>query len=335
MVTLKQLAQELNLSISTISKALHNSEEISSETIDRVKTLAKFYKYKPNKTALNLKRSTTKTIGVIIPDILNHFFAKVLLGIEQEATKQGFNIIACLSNESFEKEKSSLELLANGSVDGFILSAAEETQNKNIHKHFVETINQGYPIVMFDRVVENINCDKIIINDFEASLNATQKLLDEGRKHIALVSDIKHLSVGKLRTQGYIEAIKNAKNYKNQPLVLTINNSKNIEEEIENFIKNNKTIDGILAIDNTSGVIALNKILALGRKVPKAVSIIGFSDINILPFTKPKLSTIAQHPLDIGKASVKLMINRLDKKKVTDITTKIVRTELVLRETTL
>ena len=124
MVTLKQLAKELNVSISTVSKALNNSEEIGEDTVRRVKELAKLYNYRPNKVALSLKNNKTRTIGVIIPNILNRFLAKVLFGIESEATKQGYNIITCISNESLEKEKESLQLLANGSVDGFILSVA-------------------------------------------------------------------------------------------------------------------------------------------------------------------------------------------------------------------
>ena len=136
MVTLKQLAKELNVSISTVSKALNNSAEIGEETIRRVKELAELYNYKPNKVALSLKQNKTKTIGVIIPDILEHFLAKVLFGIEREANLHGYNIITCISNDSLEKEKESLQLLANGSVDGFILSVAEETQLKNEINHF-------------------------------------------------------------------------------------------------------------------------------------------------------------------------------------------------------
>jgi len=335
MVTLKKLAQELNLSVSTVSKALHDNEEISAETIKRVKALAKLYKYRPNKAALNLKRSSTKTIGVIIPSILNHFFAKVLLGIEKEAAKQGYSIITCLSNETYKKEVNSLELLSNGSVDGFILSVSEETQAEKKHSHFIETINQGFPIVMFDRVVEKMHCDKIIINDFEAAQNATKKLLSEGRKNIALISDIRELSVGKLRTNGYTQALENDSRYTNEPLIFIVQDSKNIEKEIDAFLESNKSIDGIVAIDNTSGVIALNKVLRQGKNVPKDLSVIGFSDINVLPFTNPKLSTVAQHPLDIGKASVKLMVDRLKQKTRVKPTTKIVETELILRETTL
>ena len=124
-VTLKQLALELNVSISTVSKALKNSYEINETTIKKVKALAKKYNYKPNKIALNLKNRQSKTIGVIIPNILNYFFAKVLLGIEQEANNRGYQIIICLSNNHYQKEVDCLNLLCDGSVDGFILSIAK------------------------------------------------------------------------------------------------------------------------------------------------------------------------------------------------------------------
>ena len=135
MVTLKQLAEQLNVSVSTVSKALHNSEEISKDTIQRVQELAKHLNYRPNKMALSLKNNQTKTLGVIIPSVLNHFFAKALYAIETEASKQGYNIITCVSNEMLSKEKNSLQLLSNGSVDGFIMSLAEETQVKNKTDH--------------------------------------------------------------------------------------------------------------------------------------------------------------------------------------------------------
>jgi len=135
-VTLKQLAKELNLSISTVSKALKNSYEINEKTIIKVKALAKKYNYRPNRMAINLKQNETKTIGVIIPNILNYFFSKVLLGIEEEASKKGYQIIICLSNNKYSKETESLQLLSDGSVDGFILSIAKETQINQHHDHF-------------------------------------------------------------------------------------------------------------------------------------------------------------------------------------------------------
>ena len=127
MITLKHLAEQLNVSISTVSKALSDSDEIGKDTIARVKKLAQELNYQPNRVALSLKQNQTKTIGVIIPNILNRFFAMTLNGIQNEATKLGYSIITCVTNEQLDKEQESISLLSNGSVDGFILAVSEET----------------------------------------------------------------------------------------------------------------------------------------------------------------------------------------------------------------
>ncbi|MFT5846740.1 LacI family DNA-binding transcriptional regulator [Psychroserpens sp.] len=334
MVTLKKLAEQLNVSISTVSKALHNSDEISPDTIERVKALAKLLNYKPNRLAVSLKNSKTNTIGVIIPNILNHFFAKALFAIEQEATKQGYNIITCISNELYSKEIGSLQLLSNGSVDGFIMSIAEETQVANAVGHINAILDQKIPIVIFDRVSEDINCDKVIIDDFGAAYEATNHLISEGRKHIVLLSDIDELSVGKLRTSGYLQALDDAPDYQSKPIVVTTAEGHSIEAVIDYMFKEHKAIDGIIAIDNTTGVVALQKALKLNYTIPEDLSIIGFSDENVLQFTDPKLSTVSQHTLDIGKASVELLINKLKDKTSVQTTTKTIKTKLVLRGTT-
>jgi len=334
MVTLKQLAEQLNVSVSTVSKALNNSEEISKDTIQRVKELAKHLNYQPNRMALSLKSNKTKTLGVIIPNVLNHFFAKALYAIEMEATKQGYNLITCVSNELLSKEMSSLQLLSNGSVDGFIMSIAEETQVKNSMDHITTILNKDIPVVLFDRVAEDIECDKVIIDDFGASYEATKYLIDEGRKHIVLISDIEELSVGKLRTNGYLKALEENSDYKQPPSVIHVNKENDVEASIENLFMSNPKVDGILSIDNTSGVVALHKALKRGFKVPEDLSIIGFSDENVLVFTDPKLSTISQHTMDIGKATVELLIDRLNKKHTTTHVTKTIKTNLILRGTT-
>ncbi|KJD31081.1 LacI family transcriptional regulator [Tamlana nanhaiensis] len=328
MVTLKQLAKELNVSISTVSKALNNSEEIGETTVRRVKELAELYNYKPNKVALSLKNNKTKTIGVIIPNILNRFLAKVLFGIEREANKQGYNIITCISNESLDKEKESLQLLANGSVDGFILSVAEETQISNEIEHFKKTISQGLPIVMFDRVAHDVLCDKVIVDDFDATYNATQLLTSENRKKIAFISNINDLSVGKLRERGYNKAILEQK--QQEPLVLKIKKKDDHQKKIKSFFKKNPGIDAVLAADSSSGIIALNTAVNLGLKVPKDVSVIAFASKSDSNHTLPKLTTIRQHAKTIGENAAQLLINRmLNTNKEEDVKTNIVKTSLV------
>lgn len=334
MVTLKQLARELNVSISTVSKALNNSEEIGEETVKRVKELAELYNYTPNKVALSLKQNKTKTIGVIIPNILNHFLAKVLFGIEREATNLGYNIITCISNESLEKEKESLKLLANGSVDGFILSVAEETQIKNEIDHFKKTISQGLPIVMFDRVAHDVLCDKVIVDDFDATYNATKDLLLENRKNIAFISNINELSVGKLRERGYNKAILEHNNQ--EPLVLKIQKKDEHQKKIKAFLKKNKTVDAVIAADSSSGIIAINTAVNLGFKVPKDISVIGFASRADSNHSLPRLTTIRQHAKIIGTHAAQMLIDRLQKMHLNeDVKTKIVKTSLVKSKSTL
>ncbi len=333
MVTLKQLAKELNVSISTVSKALNNSEEIGEETIKRVKELAELYHYKPNKVALSLKQNKTKTIGVIIPDILNHFLSKVLFGIEREASKYGYNIITCISNESLKKEKEAMELLANGSVDGFILSMAEETQLKNEVEHFKNTIKQGLPIVMFDRVAHDVMCDKVIVDDFDATYNATKSLISENRKHIAFITTLNNLSVGKLRERGYKKAI--LEQQEHPPLVLNLKKKDDYQKKILSFLKKNKTIDGILAADSSSGIIAANAAIKLGYKLPKGLSVIGFASKSDSAHTFPRLTTIRQHAKVIGANAALMLINRMQEKQTDeDVKTVVVKTSLIKSKST-
>ena len=334
MITLKTLAERLNVSISTVSKALHDSDEISPDTIKRVKDLATLLNYKPNRLAVNLKRNKTNTIGVIIPDILNHFFAKALFAIEKEATKQGYNIITCLSNELQSKEENSLQLLSNGSVDGFIMSIAEETQINNTTDHIHAILNQNIPIVLFDRVSDTIDCNKVIIDDFGAAYEATNHLIAEGRKTIVLVSAIDDLSVGKLRVDGYLKAIATSTNYTSEPIVVVTDKHADVEVVIHQLFEDNPHVDGILSVDNTTGVLALQSAVKLGYEIPKALSIIGFSDDNVLQFTDPKMSTLSQHTLDIGKAAVKMLIEKMDATESAESVIKTIKTNLVLRGTT-
>ena len=209
-ITIKQLAAELGVSISTVSKSLHNSPEISQETREKVQAFAKLYNYRPNNIALSLKNKKTKTIGVIIPEVVHHFFAMVVRGVEQVAMERGYNVLISLSNESFEKEVINMETFADSLIGGFILSLSKETLKKQDYHHINQTIEQGMPVVLFDRTVPEINCDKVIVNDEQGAQLATQHLLDQNRKNILLITTEDYISVGRLRTQGYVKALQQA-----------------------------------------------------------------------------------------------------------------------------
>ena len=312
MITLKKLAEQLNVSVSTVSKALNDSSEISEETIKRVKELAEHYNYQPNRIAQSLQKNSTRTIGVIIPNILNRFFAKVLVGIEKEANNLGYNIITCITNESLNKEKESIKLLSNGSVDGFILAASEETQVSSDFDHITMLQRSDFPVVMFDRVIDTINCDKVVIDDFKALKEAMDHLFNQGRKNIAFISNIDDLNVGKSRKQAYKDAIKGKFKKVDESLILTISRKDNNQDRIKSFFRSNPKIDGVVSADNTSGTIALNVAKDLGYKIPEELSIIGFADEAISNLSVPRLSYISQNAKQIGITAINLLVDRLN-----------------------
>jgi LacI family transcriptional regulator len=331
--TLKQIAKELNVSVSTVSKALNDSPEISDQTKVKIKEYAKLKNYKPNVIGLNLKNRKTKTIGVIIPNILNSFFAKVFSGIEKVADENGYNVITCISNESIVKEINTLEMLSNGTIDGFILSVSEEAQKLQDYSHFKEIINDGTPIVMFDRIAEEVECDKVIVDDYNSALHSTQRLIDLGCKNIALLSSVDNLSVGKLRADGYLQALKVNNISVNENIILRTDSEDDLKSKIEAIFDNN-TIDGVFALDENDSVAALKIGLKKGYKIPEELSIIGFAD-GILASRRltPSLTTISQHGVEIGEVAAKLLIDRLESKEENlPYETVVIKTKLKERE---
>ena len=335
-VTLKEIAKELDVSISTVSKSLKNSLEISEDTRQKVQAFAKLYNYKPNNIALSLKNRKTKTICIIIPEIIHHFFATVISGVENVANENGYNVIVCLSDESFDKEVINMEMLANGSIDGFIMSLSKETQQKKDFHHILEVINQGMPVVMFDRVTNDILCDKVIIDDTLAAFNATQFLIDKGFKKIALITTVDYVSVGKLRTVGYIKALKNNELKVNEEIILKIEDTEHFESSIENLILNNE-LDAIFAVNEIFAVTAIKMAYKHGIKVPDDLSIIGFTDGIISKYSTPSITTVGQNGFKMGGKAAKMLIERLENEQEVEdeqYTTEVIETELVEREST-
>ncbi|MFY7810979.1 MAG: LacI family DNA-binding transcriptional regulator [Flavobacterium sp.] len=332
--TLKQISKELGFSISTISKALSDSPEISENTKRRIKEFAQLKNYKPNSMAKNLKNQETKTLGVIIPNILNPFFAKVFVGIEKIANERGYNLITYIANESFEKEKHALDLLSNGSVDGFILSVAEETQKLNEFLHFKETIANGYPIVMFDRITNDVQCDKVVVNDYDSAFDATDYLIEKGCKNIALFSCIDDLSVGKLRQKGYEDALKKHQLNINKNIILSVNNEEYFNDNIESVFKNYE-IDGVFGLDEHASTYSMKIALKLNKKIPQEIKFIGFADGTWSRRLTPSLSTVSQHAPAIGEKAATLLIDTLTQKdEFYKYQTYVLKTELREREST-
>jgi LacI family transcriptional regulator len=332
--TLKQIAKEFEVSISTVSKALSDSPEISEATKIKIQEYAKLQNYKPNSIAKNLKNQRTNTIGVIIPNILNPFFAKVFSGIEKAALAKGYNVITGISNESHEKEMEVMDMLNNGTIDGFIVSVAEETQSKKEYQHFKEIINSGTPIVMFDRVAESIVCDKVIVDDFESAYDATQHLVKLGSKKTALLSTIGNLSVGQLRFEGYQKALEANQLSVDQKLLIIENDLEAFDEKLAQLIAAEK-VDAFFALDEHASTMAMKLAIKKGIKIPEELNIIGFADGVWSKRLTPSLSTVSQHAPEIGAKAAELLITKLNTKdEFYQHQTVVVKTELRQREST-
>ena len=337
-ITLKHIAKELDISISTVSKSLRNSDEISQETREKVQAFAKLYNYKPNNIALSLKNKKTKTICILIPEIIHHFFATVISGVEHIANQHGYNVLVCLSDESFDKEVINMEMLANGSIDGFILSLSKETQQRRDFHHISEVINQGMPVVMFDRVTNDILCDKVIIDDNLAAFNATQFLIDKGFKSIGLITTIDYVSVGKLRTDGYHKALLANDIPLDENKILKIEDTNNFEDAIFDLINNND-LDAIFAVNEIFAVTAIKVARKLNLQVPQDISIIGFTDGIISKYSSPTITTVSQNGIKMGEKAAKMLIEKLeteeDENYEEQYKTEVIETELIQRESTI
>jgi LacI family transcriptional regulator len=336
-LTLKQIAKDLNVSISTVSKSIRNSTEIGEETRLKVQAYAKLYHYTPNNIALSLKNRKTKTIGIIIPEIVHHFFSTVINGIEHVANENGYNVIICLSDESFDKEVLNMEMLAKGSIDGFIMALSKETQFKGDFNHITEVMNQGMPVVMFDRVTDEILCDKVIIDDKTAAYEAVQSLIDKGRKKIALVTTMDYVSVGKLRTDGYTKALLDNSIPFDENLIIKIEDIANSEQIISTFLKD-KAIDAVFAVNELFAVTIIKTATKMGLNVPEDLSVIAFTDGIISKYSTPTITTVSQRGKKMGAKAAKILIQRLESEEEEgeeNYRTEVIATHLIERESTI
>lgn len=328
--TLKELAKILNVSISTVSKALNDSSEINPDTKARIKEVALANKYVPNELAQSLKGKKTKTLGVIIPEVLSHFFAKSLHGIETMASSLGYKIIICISNESVQKESESLNILVNTNVDGIIMSLARETQATDSYDHFKRVFDYGIPIVLFDRVSDTLVCDKITVNDKEITHKATRELHRSGCKNIIYLSTIYDTSVDKQRQIGYTSAMKELQS---KPEILHIKDYSYFEENLLKIIKK-FNVDGIVAADELSAVSAMKTALNHGYKIPEDISVIGFTNGVLGENFIPSLTTVEQYAEEQGSSAVELIIGRIQKTIAAEPVHKIIKTAILHRNST-
>ena len=313
-VTLKRIAETLGLSIATVSKALKDYEDISTETKLKVKELANALNYKPNSFAQSLRYQESKIIGLITPQIVHHFFANIILGVTKAAEKNGYLVITLQSDESYKIEKDQIEHLLNRNVDGILMSLADNTVN---YKHIKEIRKRAVPIVLYDKISKSIDCHKVVIDDQKAAFNATKHLIDIGCKRIAHVR-------GKLKPQttidrfiGYKNALKAHHMAFDSSIIfetehLTFEDGKLIADEIA---LNHRDVDGVFAFTDLLATGLLVGLKEHGIKVPEDISIIGFSNWFLTTITSPTLSTVDQPGYQMGEEAFNLLLEEINDNK--------------------
>ncbi|MBP2284054.1 LacI family transcriptional regulator [Flavobacterium sp. CG_23.5] len=335
--TLKQIATELGISITTVSKALKNYPDVSPKTKKAVVDLATTLHYTPNSFAVNLRTKESKTIGLIIPTVMHDFFSHVIEGILEEAEKRNYLVIILQSNEKYELEKKQIDLLLSKRVDGILMSLSNETGEfdhlKSIHAH-------NTPLVLFDKIAKIVNCSKVSINDKKAAYDAVCYLIKKGYKKIAHFrgSYMPQNSID--RFLGYKKALEDNNIIYDSSLVFLCDNNTDLEDGYENAkkaIAEHPEIDAIFAVTDLVAIGIIKYFNEVGIEIPKQVAVFGFSNWFMSSIITPKLSTIDQPAFEIGKKSASILFDEINLKKNKEpITFQVIEleTSIIEREST-
>ena len=334
-ITLKSIAEHFKVSTATVSMSLKDSYEISEALRSKIQKFAQEHNYKPNPFAINLKSKKTKTIGVIIPTILDHFFVKIFSGIEAISNEKGYNIITVITKGSLQKEIDTVNMFKDGFIDGVLISVTEETQSKQYFKHLQDFIKKAGPVVMFDRVSDLVQCDKIIIDDYNCAYKATEYLIKTGCKNIAIVSVLDNLGIVNLRINGYKKALSDYKIPLNEKLISLIKKDYDFETEIKTLL-DYQDIDAIIGLEEYTTIETMIIAESRGYKIPEDISFIGYTNGNLFKYVNPSITCINQHAVYIGKKATEKIIERIEENNTGEpvFETKIIKTNLVLRNST-
>jgi LacI family transcriptional regulator len=330
-ITIKDIARELNISPSTVSRALKNHPDISQETKNEVNEFARKHNYKPNALALSLRTSRNNTIGVIVPEIIHFFFSSVLSGIEEVANSEGFNVIICQSNEDYEKEKKNTQALISTRVSGVLASLSKHTTNYN---HFQDIVDVGIPLVFFDRICIGINTDRVVVDDYAGAFAAVEYLIQSGCKRIAFFSSPLHLEISKNRKNGYLDALHKYKIPVDESLIRVCDTREEAIIITPEILDRPDRPDAFFAINDHCATCIMYAVKQARLKIPDDISIMGFTDGELAKASDPMLSTVEQHGFDMGKHAAKLLIDKINGVTQGRYTNKIVRTNLIIRGTT-
>jgi len=334
-VTIKDIAKALNLSTSTVSRALRGSYEISDETKKMVLEYAEKINYRPNPIALSLKERRSRAIGVVVSEIANNFFSQAINGIESIAYNRGYHVIITQSHESEEREKVNVMHHASRSVDGLLISLSSGTVDLTFLK---ELHDKGLPIVFFDRITDEIDTHKVTANNYMGAFQATEHLIYQGFKKIAHITSSPYLSITKERLQGYVAALEKHNMPYNESLVKYCNHGGMIADEVADALvalfKGKNKPDAIFTAGDRITTVCFKELKNLKQKVN--VGFAGFTNSRVGDLFDPPMTVVQQPAFQIGQTATEMLIQMIESKRpITDFETKILDTQLIIRESSM
>lgn len=315
MITIKDIAKALNLSISTVSKALRNSYEISAETQKLVTDYAEKHNYKPNSIAQQLRKGKSKSIGVIVTNIDNNFFSQVIDGIESVAHKKDYIVIITQTHESYERELMTVQTLLSRSLDGLLVSLSAETADVN---HFKEVHDKGMPLVFFDRVTNDIQTHRVTCNNFYGAYKATQHLIQQGFRRIAHITSSNNLSITLERLEGYLKALEDNGLQVDERLIKYCVHGGMIQSETENALHElfapEQKPDAIFTASDRLSTTVFSILSKLEIKIPDDIALVGFTNSLSADIFNPPLTAIVQPAFEMGQTAMEMLIQLIESK---------------------
>ncbi len=309
--TIVDIANELKISKSTVSRALTGHPSVKTETRARVLELAEKLDYQRNMLSISLITNKTKTIGIVLPEFITSFFPQVVVGAQEEAARQGYSVLISQCNESYETEVANSKVMLANRVDGVMVSLTKETLN---YDHWKAFIRKGIPVVFFNRVCEEMMVPKVVVNDYDAAFKAVEHLISIGKRRIAHLAGPSSLVITRKRTNGYLDALKKHNIPVDEELIigydLTLNK---VKTYVKHLVELDDPADALFAVNDPTAIEAIQVLKQLGKRIPEDVAVVGFSDNYGSNFIEPSLTTVAQPVREIGRNAMELLLGLMDK----------------------
>lgn len=308
-MTIKDIAKILNISASTVSRALKNHPDISEETRAAVRRVAESVNYRPNTLALSLRKAKTNIIGVVVPEMTHHFFSSVLSGMDETAFSRGYTTIICQSSERADREKASIQSLVDSRVDGILLSVSKSTTDNTFIN---EVVDNGMPLVMYDRVLDGVDVSRVTTDDHNGAYEAVKLMTGHGRKRIALLCGDSGLMVSDNRRLGYEAALRDSGIEFDSRLVIDADTPEKLQTNIERLNNIASEIDGLFAINDDTTVVAMKALRKAGRRIPEDIEVVGFGDDPIAAIVEPSLTSVKQNGYEMGRVAMNVLIDQIE-----------------------